>query len=92
MGCTPFSFPGGGGYVCSRGPKRTTVCKFCNEPIRGAVLLCDWKLTGTKAGKTCDAPMCRRCAAAVGADKDLCPPHKRVWDADPRNPARKPSG
>ena len=88
MPCTPFSFPGGSGFVCSRGSRRQH-CRFC-VALTGNVFLCDWKLTGEKAGKTCDAPMCARCATEVAKDKHLCPPHKRAWDAHPRNPAAKP--
>lgn len=76
----------GGGFVCSRGRQRRQACAACGS---NATLLCDWKLTGEKAGKTCDAPMCRRCARLVGPDKHLCPPHARLWDQHPRNPARR---
>lgn len=29
--------------------------------------------------KTCSASVCDRCAVRLGPDKDLCPPHGRVW-------------
>jgi hypothetical protein len=86
MHCRRIALPGVGfAIVCGPRPRRRA-CKFCGDLVDD-VVLCDWKLTGTKAGKTCSAPCCRRCAASVGADKDLCPPHKRAWDTDPRNPA-----
>ena len=92
MTCQAIDLPGLGRIiVCGGRGARRPACKFCGEPIAGNPILCDWKLTGTKAGRTCDARMCRRCAAAVGEDKDLCPPHKRAWDKDPRNPANKPA-
>lgn len=89
MACRSIPIPGGQLIVCGGRRERVTRCKFCGEPT-GPTILCDWKLTGPKAGQTCDAPMCRRCAAAVGEDRDLCPPHKRLWDKHPKNPARTP--
>jgi hypothetical protein len=59
--------------VCSR-RERTKHCK-CG---RAATLLCDHKLLGSKTGKTCDAPLCPRCATNIGPDRDLCPVHARM--------------
>jgi hypothetical protein len=53
-------------------------------------VLCDWKLRGREAGKTCDAKLCRACAVTVGEDKHLCPPHGRVWDRHPASPKNRP--
>lgn len=67
--------------ACSRGQRRKR-CKFCNDP--NASKLCDYPLRGSKAGKTCDAPMCARCAAPQNAKHldgdsvDFCPPHARA--------------
>jgi hypothetical protein len=72
------------GIVCSRGRRRPP----CSECGRLATLLCDWKFTGRKAGKTCDAKLCAKCASEPAAGKHLCPPHARRWAQDPRNPAR----
>lgn len=88
MGCTRTPIPGGVVFSCTRGFDDRVECKFCKTRVREFVL-CDWKLKGEKAGQTCDAVMCRRCATKVGEDKDLCPPHARVWDKDPRNPKNK---
>jgi hypothetical protein len=71
--------------ICTRGRRRQN-CKFCS---RYSTKLCDFPLAGPKAGKTCDAPMCDRCAVHVGPDKDFCPPHynyreKQMADARAR--------
>ena len=91
MPCRSIPIEGGQLIVCGGRGRKGRACKFCGDQLGPTEILCDWKLTGAKAGQTCDAPMCRRCAAAVGEDKDLCPPHKRAWDKDPRNPANKPA-
>lgn len=89
MGCRTVLIPGGFITSCTRG-SNLPKCKFCGNAIReGGLVLCDWKLKGEKEGQTCDAPMCRRCAQRVGDQKDLCPPHSRVWAKDPRNPRNK---
>lgn len=88
MACRTINLPGGGTMiVCGERRREPRTCKACGEPIAGAVLLCDWKLTGAAAGRTCDAPLCARCATAVAEDKHLCPPHARAWAKHPRNPA-----
>ncbi len=69
---------------------RDRVCKGCGARIpEDHGVLCDWKLTGPKEGKTCDAFVCRDCARNVGPDKDLCPAHGRLWDKHPSNPRNK---
>lgn len=84
MVCRRLDLPGGGfAIVC--GPDRRRKCRACGAKA-DPIILCDWKLTGAKAGKTCDAPSCRSCATSVGDDKDLCPPHARALASDPRNP------
>ncbi len=74
---------GNGAWIisCTRGEQRAR-CKVCRG---SAGLLCDWKLKGPKAGKTCDAPLCERCAQSPAPDKHLCPAHWRVWEAHPAN-------
>jgi hypothetical protein len=71
------------GIVCSRGERRKS-CKFCRGD---ADKQCDFKLRGSKAGKTCDANLCSKCAVTqgthgVGAHSgdsiDYCPPHARA--------------
>jgi hypothetical protein len=44
--------------------------------------LCDFPLLGKKAGKTCDAKVCRDHATSVGTDLDYCPAHARLHAAD----------
>lgn len=58
--------------VCSRGRKPRARCEVCQD--REHTLLCDFPLSGAKAGKTCSRKLCARCAAKVG---DLCPPHAK---------------
>ncbi len=60
--------------VCSRGRQSRKLCS-CGRP---ATLLCDWPLAGPKAGKTCDRPICTRCASHVGPDRDYCQAHARL--------------
>lgn len=68
MTCIFGENPDGTRWVaCSRGSRAT--CKWCG---READLLCDHSVND----KTCDAPVCSRCATHVGA-LDYCPPHGR---------------
>jgi hypothetical protein len=76
----------GGGFVCTRAAPRVR-CSACGDLVADHIL-CDWRLAGAKAGKTCDRKCCRRCARHVGEDKDLCPAHAALWDKHPRNPQR----
>lgn len=60
------------GFICSRGPRKgpKTPCRFCGA--LGAPLLCDGP--GATPKKTCDAPMCPKCAVSVRSlDSDFCP-------------------
>lgn len=79
MGCEPFVIDHGDGkvsrgFICSRGPTRQRrKCAFCGGY---ATLLCDGP--SDREGRTCDAPMCVKCAIHVpGQDVDYCPLHKR---------------
>jgi len=80
MPCIPFRSADGtiSGFACTRGPRKR--CK-CGRP---ATRLCDWQLSGPKAGKTCDAPLCDRCAARVGPGRDYCQAHARMADGKER--------
>ena len=60
--------------VCSRG-QNAKPCKYCGAPH---TKLCDFPLTGPKAGKTCDIPMCGKCATHVSLDTDYCRPHAAI--------------
>lgn len=77
MPCTTVNL-GNGNFVitCSRGRKPKALCEVCRE--RPHEVLCDFQLSGAKAGKTCDRKMCRQCAAHVGHDRDMCPPHAKL--------------
>jgi hypothetical protein len=74
MPCNMIDFGDGTtAIVCTRG-RRQKPCRWCGRPH---TKLCDFPLSGAKAGKTCDAPMCDRCATSVGPNLDYCPPHTR---------------
>lgn len=66
MGCERVPFPGGVGFVCSRGRQAGPRCSGCGSTR--TVALCDFPLRGPKAGKTCDRPLCRACATALPAE------------------------
>ena len=76
MGCEFVPLPDGYAVICSRG-RRGKQCSACKR--NPATLECDWPLTGSKAGKTCDRPLCRPCALLVkqasGDTVDYCPAH-----------------
>jgi hypothetical protein len=57
--------------ACTRGRPRQCACGNV------ATLLCDFPLSGEKIGKTCDAPLCAKCAKHVGPDRDYSPAHGR---------------
>lgn len=59
--------------LCSRGGGER--CCICGKP---SSKLCDFKLTGAKAGKTCDKKLCARCAHKVADGVDYCPVHWRM--------------
>jgi hypothetical protein len=74
------SAPGGKLQVIVCGARsRRKRCRWCGAPH---TKLCDFKLSGKKAGQTCDAPMCDRCATRMGEvagdTVDYCPPHARL--------------
>jgi hypothetical protein len=63
-----------------RGPRRDAKpCRFCGA---SSTKLCDEPLRDKRAGATCSAPMCDRCATVIMVDSsksiDLCPPHERA--------------
>lgn len=60
-----------GMIICTRGGSKIR-CKYCGFPGNK---LCDYPLSGIKGGKTCDAPMCEKCATHVPPDSDYCKPH-----------------
>lgn len=65
------------GFVCTETKRRA--CSSCRSSIKAEQgVLCDWPLTGPKAGKTCDRFVCQRCAKHVGEDRDYCPTHAEI--------------
>lgn len=59
---------------------RLSKCEACGARVED-VVLCDWPLAGKAIGRTCDAQCCRRCARRVGPNRDYCPAHARLDDA-----------
>lgn len=72
MGCVSYRDPKTkkiNGFVCGPGVKP---CRFCGTYSEA---LCDYPIA---PGKTCDAPLCKRCRVKQGAewqDIDFCPTH-----------------
>lgn len=72
--CNVSKGPGGETIItCTRG-SHVHRCA-CGRPAR---YQCDYQLTGSKAGKTCDRWLCDRCRVSMGGDKDLCLAHARM--------------
>lgn len=75
----------GGAFLCGTRQR----AKRCSNCEADATRLCDAPLRGRKTGKTCDAPLCERCAMRLkGVDGDLCPAHARTLTADEVNAVR----
>jgi hypothetical protein len=74
MPCYPFQIGDATGFICT-GRQRTKRCKYCGRP---GDKLCDYPLSGAKAGQTCDVPMCSRCATHVPPDTDYCRAHAEM--------------
>lgn len=72
--------PGGFAIVCSRGSARSR-CSIdgCTKP---STKLCDFPLSGSKAGKTCDRRLCDSHARAQGDSVDFCPTHAEMAERD----------
>lgn len=70
MVCTPVKIGDTVAIVCTR-RRRPRRCRCGAE----ATLLCDH---ATRGGKTCDQPICRRCATEAGPDRHLCPDHREA--------------
>ena len=70
MACERVQLEGGGvAIVCGRFPRvRPRKCRGCGQ--KTADLLCDGPKPG---GRTCDAPVCAKCAKTIGPDRHLCP-------------------
>lgn len=70
MGCEIVQLNGVTAIVCSRGRRGGSppTCRWCTAP---SSRLCDAPVKG----RTCDAPMCRVHATAIGQGRDMCPDH-----------------
>lgn len=78
------NIPGiGHAIVCSRivPAKRCVVCH-----TQFNIKLCDFALSGPKAGQTCDRPVCATHAHHIDPDVDFCPSHARVLEAQQASP------
>lgn len=76
MACEKIPNPHGGMIIaCNRGQR----LKPCVSPgcTKGGDRLCDFKLRGSKAGQTCDAPVCTGHAHRVSSGVDYCPAHAK---------------
>lgn len=71
--CKLVAIPGCGVALVRLAGKRPT-CSCCG---RDSSKLCDFPLTGVKAGKTCDKKLCGACAVPMGEGVDYCPVHAR---------------
>lgn len=80
MPCSVIRLPGGGTAIIKHSKRPTKPCAVCARG-RGEKL-CDFPLTGGKAGKTCNRPLCDRCATHVEPDTDYCPTHARMVGAE----------
>jgi len=65
----------GNTIICSRGPQQRCACG------RPCTKLCDFIVSSPQQithKKTCDKPMCDRCAVHVGPELDYCKPHADI--------------
>jgi hypothetical protein len=71
--------PGMTVIVCSRGSRQ----KHCSTAgCRGyEVALCDYPLTGGKAGETCSRSICPSCRRPQSPGIDFCPVHHAIKKA-----------
>lgn len=66
-------------FICRGRRAGPPACGFCHKPGTGTQL-CDYPIGGTNPEtglkKTCDQPICKRCAASNGGF-DYCPDHRQ---------------
>jgi ribosomal protein L37E len=76
MPCEPLRDKDGKimGFMCSRKKikEEKQKCYKCGSP---ATVLCDAPKGNNSFGKSCDIPMCRKCANHIGPDNDVCDHH-----------------
>jgi hypothetical protein len=76
MPCKVVNLGNGVTAIVKMAAKPRKRCSVCG--MLGVGKLCDFPLTGAKAGKTCDRPLCANCAFHQAPDTDLCPVHARL--------------
>ena len=82
MTCESFKIGDAVGIICSRGKRRPNCAvPGCGRP---AMFECDWPVKRKKSG-TCDARLCEAHRVKVGEDRDLCPPHFKLHEQQPRS-------
>jgi RNA polymerase subunit RPABC4/transcription elongation factor Spt4 len=74
MPCYSFKIGNATGFICMGGPRR----KACVHCGRLSDKLCDFPLSGAKAGQTCDRPICTHCATHIPPDTDYCRQHAEM--------------
>lgn len=70
--------------ICTRGAR-----KYCASCGRRSSKLCDFPLTGPKAGQTCSKNLCDHCVVKVtvgGRVLDYCIPHYHLSSRQMRKP------
>ncbi len=81
MPCTPIRGSYNGkpffGFLCSRGRPKAKPCAVCGAP---SSKLCDGDIGN---GKTCDLPLCERCAIHVEPNGAVAKPIARSFAARP---------
>jgi hypothetical protein len=87
MTCRLYKMPNGTTMICCSRGYNTKRCRVCGRP---ATKLCDYQLTGPKAGQTCDTPLCDRCAVSLGVNMDYCPVHARLVAGRPGTTRNNP--
>jgi hypothetical protein len=78
MACKVVKLPNGMTALVKMAPQRKKFCE-CGRPC---TKLCDYVMSHqSRRGvteRTCDKPMCDRCAVHVGPETDYCVPHAEI--------------
>jgi hypothetical protein len=75
MPCRIVNIPEGGSAIVCSGKKSHKPCSICGEP---GSKLCDFFVHNS--GKTCDLPLCSKCAfhPNKSGNLDYCPEHAKI--------------
>lgn len=73
--CNTFNGPGGTKIIACGGRAPRRRCSICHE--LGADKLCDFPVEGSNptVARTCDKPLCNKCAVHREPNQDYCPGH-----------------